>query len=80
MHYHKRLKILNTYSLERRGGHFFIFNAWQQIEGKKENILGLETGKVGRRRCIRSATIPTSLSEILEQKPTFHSEADEDAV
>ena len=32
-------------------------NAWQQIEGKNENILKLETGKVGR--CIQSATIPT---------------------
>ena len=62
MHYHERLKILNTYSLERRRGHFFIFNAWQQREGKKETILGLEMGKIGRRRCIKSATIPTALS------------------
>ena len=44
MDYHERLKTLNTYSLERRREHFFIQNAWQQIEGKKENILGLETG------------------------------------
>ena len=41
MHYHERLKILNTYSLERRRERFFILNAWQQIEDKKENILGL---------------------------------------
>ena len=46
MDYHERLKILNTYSLERREC-FFILNAWQQIEGKKENTLGFETGKVG---------------------------------
>ena len=57
MDYHERLKTLNTYSLERRRERFLIQNAWQQIEGKKENILGLEFGKVGRRRCIRLETI-----------------------
>ena len=50
MDYHKRLEILNTYSLERKKERFFIINVWQQIEGKKENILGLETVKIGRRR------------------------------
>ena len=68
MHYHKRVKILNTYSLERKREHFFISNAWQQIEGKKENILGLKTGKIWRRRCIKSATIPTALSEKFRTK------------
>ena len=68
MDYHERLKTLNTYSLERRRERFLIQNAWQQIEGKKENILGLETGKVGRRRCIRSTTIPTALSEKFRTK------------
>ena len=56
------------YSLERRRERFFIINAWQQIEGKKENILGLKTGNVGRQRCIRSATIPTALSEKFRAK------------
>merc|ERR1711895_422063 len=68
MDYHEILKTLNTYSLERRRERFLIQNAWQQIEGKKENILGCETGKVGRRRCIRSATIPTALSEKFRTK------------
>merc|ERR1711889_9064 len=62
------LRTFNTYSLERRRERFLIQNAWQQIEGKKENILGLETGKVGRRRCIRSTTIPTALSEKFRTK------------
>ena len=61
MDYHERLKILNTYSLERRRERFLIINAWQQIEGKKENVLGLETGKTGRWRCIKLVTIPTAL-------------------
>ena len=50
MDYHERHEILNTYCLERRRECFFILNAWQQIEGKKENIIGLETGKIERRR------------------------------
>ena len=53
MDYHERLKTLNTYSLERRRGCFLIKNAWQQIEGKNENILDLETGKVERQRYLR---------------------------
>merc|ERR1711962_943904 len=58
----------DPYSLERRRERFLIQNAWQQIEGKKENILDLETDKVGRRRCIRSTTIPTALSEKFRTK------------
>ena len=34
---------------------------WQQLEGIKENALKLETGREGRRRCIKSAAIPTTL-------------------
>ena len=52
MDYHERLKTLNTYSLVRRRERFLIQNAWQQIEGKKENILGLKMDKIGRWRCI----------------------------
>merc|ERR1712228_902940 len=39
-----------------------IINAWEQLEGIKENVLRLETGTIGRRRCIRSKTIPTILN------------------
>ena len=61
MNYHERLKKLGLYSLERRRERFLIINAWQQLEGEKENVLKLKTGKEGRRRCLRSATIPTTL-------------------
>ena len=37
MNYHQRLKKLELYSLERRRERFMIINAWQQIEGLKEN-------------------------------------------
>ena len=58
------------YSMERRRERYLIINAWQQIENAKENILKLETGNHGdpeegtlrRRRCIKSQTIPTTLS------------------
>ena len=59
--YHERLKKLGLYSLERRRERFLIINAWQQLEGERENVLKLKTGKVGRRRCLRSTTIPTTL-------------------
>ena len=55
--YHERLRILKLYSLERRRERFLIISAWQQIEGKKENVLKLETGKVGRRHCLKLSTI-----------------------
>ena len=61
--YHERLKILKLYSLERRRERFLIISAWQQIEGKKENVLKLETGKVGRRRCLKSSIIPTTIND-----------------
>merc|ERR1711915_116982 len=62
MNYHERLIKLNLYSLERRQERFMIINAWEQLEGIKENVLRLETGTIGRRRCIRSTTIPTILN------------------
>ena len=61
MNYHERLKRLRIYSLERRRERFLIINAWQQLEGIKENALKLETGREGRRRCIKSAAIPTTI-------------------
>ena len=54
--------MLKLYSLERRRERFLIINAWQLIEGKKENVLKFETGIVGRRRCLKSSTIPTNIS------------------
>merc|ERR1711962_1417557 len=62
LNYHERLIKLNLYSLERRRERFMIINAWEQLEGIKENVLRLETGTIGRRRCIRSTTIPTILN------------------
>ena len=59
--YHQRLKKLKLYSLERRRERYLIINAWQQIEGIRENVLNLETGIEGRRRCIKSTTIPTNV-------------------
>ncbi|MCP4252991.1 MAG: hypothetical protein GY775_06210, partial [Candidatus Scalindua sp.] len=61
VNYHERLKRLRIYSLERRRERFLIINAWQQLEGIKENALKLETGREGRRRCIKSAAIPTTI-------------------
>ena len=61
MDYCERFKKLGLYCLERRRERFLIINAWQQLEGERENVLKLRTGKEGRRRCIRSATIPTTL-------------------
>ena len=70
LNYHQRLKQLGMYSMERRRERYLIINAWQQIENEKENILKLETGNsddpeektMGRRRCIKSPVIPTTLS------------------
>ena len=45
MDYHERLKKLGLYSLERRRERFPIINAWQQLEGIKENVLNLVKGK-----------------------------------
>ena len=55
------MKKLKLYSLERRRERYLIINAWQQIEGIRENVLNLETGIEGRRRCIKSTTIPTNV-------------------
>ena len=61
MDYHERLKRLGLYSLERRRDWFLIINAWQQLEGIKENVLNLIFGKQERQRCIKSALIITIL-------------------
>ena len=61
MDYHEKIKKLELYSLERRRDWFLIIDAWQQLEGDRENVLKLRTDKEGSQRCIRSATIPTTL-------------------
>ena len=62
MIYHERLRKLNLYSLKRRRERFMIINAWEQLECVKENVLKLETGTIGRHRCLKSTTIPTVLN------------------
>ena len=41
MDYHEIIKKLELYSLERRRDRFLIINAWQQLEGDRENVLKL---------------------------------------
>ena len=48
MDYHERIKDLELYSLERRRKRFLIINAWQQLEGVRENVLYLRIGEKGR--------------------------------
>ena len=66
LNYHERLERLGMYSMERRRERYLIINSWQQIENVKENILKLERenhrneeGTLGRRKCIKSPTIPS---------------------
>ncbi|CAL4062211.1 unnamed protein product, partial [Meganyctiphanes norvegica] len=54
LNYHQRLKKLKLYSLERRRERYMIINAWQQIEGITENVLGLKARRMGRSRRIIS--------------------------
>ncbi|CAL4188377.1 unnamed protein product, partial [Meganyctiphanes norvegica] len=60
--YHQRLKKLNLYSLESRRERYLIINAWQQIEGLTENVLGLKARRLGRSRRIVSAKIPIGIN------------------
>ena len=59
--YHQRLKKLDMYSLERRRERFLIINAWEQLEDEKRNVLGLTSGSNGRKRMIKTATIPSNI-------------------
>ena len=56
--YHERLKKLNLYSLERRRERYLIIYGWQQLEGKRENVLRLTATKTMRDRRIISPKIP----------------------
>ena len=71
--YHERLKKLKLYSLERRRERYLIINAWQQIEGITENILGLKARRIGRSRRIKTTTIPlvTNGKRIKERNRTL---------
>ncbi|CAL4111055.1 unnamed protein product, partial [Meganyctiphanes norvegica] len=60
--YHQRLKKLNLYILERRRERYLIINAWQQIEGLTENVLGLKARRLGRSRRIVSGKIPIGIN------------------
>merc|ERR1712243_515588 len=59
--YHQRLKKLDMYSLERRRERFLIINAWEQLEDEKRNVLGLTSRSNGRKRMIKTATIPSNI-------------------
>ena len=54
INYHDRLNKLLIYSLERKRERFLIINAWQQLEGIKENVLKLERGREQRYHCNES--------------------------
>ena len=56
--YHERLKKLNLYSLERRRERYLIIYGWQQLEGKRENVLRLTATKTRRDRRIISPKVP----------------------
>ena len=56
--YHERLEKLDLYSLERRRDRYFIIYGWQQLEGLKENVLGLKKSWIGTSRRIVSKGIP----------------------
>ena len=62
LNYHKKLKKLKLYSLERRRERYMIINAWQQIEGITENVLGLKARRMGRSRRIISTKIPLGVN------------------
>ena len=55
--YYERLEQLNLHSMERRRDRYYVIYAWQQIRGKKENVMGLELNERGRTR-IRYDSIP----------------------
>ena len=38
-----------------------MINAWEQLEDEKRNVLGLTSGTNGRKRMIKTATIPSNI-------------------
>ena len=69
LNYHERLKKLNLYSLERRRERFMIINAWQQLEGERENILGFKEIWAGRHRNIKSSRVPMHKNNLIHYSP-----------
>ena len=67
--YHERLIKLNLFSLERRRERFMIINAWQQLEGEKENILGFKEIWAGRHRTIKSTRVPMHKNNLIHYSP-----------
>jgi len=63
MAYHERIKDLELYSIERRREQLTIINAWQQLEGVRDNVLYLRIGEKGRLRCIMLTTITSNLDK-----------------
>ena len=64
--YWDRLKELKLYSLERRRERFMIIYAWQQIEGIRDNILGLTVSARsidGRGRLLTPKHLPWNISK-----------------
>ena len=57
--YHQRLKECNLYSMERRRERYMIIYAWQMLEGKKTDVLGLKTklSKISPNRSIQLGSI-----------------------
>merc|ERR1712002_797222 len=57
--YHQRLKKCNIYSKERRSERYMVIYAWQVLEGKKTDVLGLQTKlcKIGPKRSIQLGDI-----------------------
>merc|ERR1711891_18311 len=53
--YHQRLKECNLYSMEQRRERYMIIYAWQMLDGKKIDVLGLQTklSKIGPNRSIQ---------------------------
>ena len=66
--YHQRLKELKLYSLERRRERYLIIYAWEQIEGKRENILNIRSRKIGRRRKTLQDHIPWAINGLKLKK------------
>ena len=65
MYYHERIKDLELYSLERRRERFLIINAWQQLEGVRDNVLYIRIGEKGRLICIMLTTITSTVNSWL---------------
>ena len=69
LNYHERLRKLKLYSLERRRERFMIINAWQQLEGIKENLLCFKEVGKGKSRTIKTTRVPNNNSNLIYNCP-----------